>query len=89
MATMATKVKSIEHLKQILSARDGETHEFYIQLNFGLRSRKLISWDGDSTFYVLNETDDTEQELTEAQLMDRTYTNVGHALNRGALYLEN
>lgn len=47
-----------------------------------------MSYDGESVFYVLNETDDTEQELTEAQLMDRTYTNVGHALNRGALYWE-
>lgn len=85
---MAIKVKDLNHLKNILSERDGETREFFILLNFGLRSHKLISWDGDSTFYVLNEIDGTEQELTEAQLMDRTYTNVGHALNRGALCLE-
>ena len=83
---MAKQVKSIEHLKQILSARDGETHEFYIQLNFGLRSSKLMSWDGESMFYVQNEIDDTWQELTEAQLMDRTYTNIGYALQNGAFY---
>lgn len=85
---MATKVKSLEHLKQILSDRDGETREFFILLNGGLRSSKLMSWDGGNTFYVLNLIDDTEQELSEAQLMDRSYTNVGYALENGALYLE-
>lgn len=86
MAT--TKVKSLEHLKQILSDRDGETREFFILLNGGLRSSKLISWDGENVFYVRNLIDDTEQELSEAQLMDRAYTNVGYALNNGALFLE-
>lgn len=81
------KVNSIGHLKQILSARNGEPREFFILLNFGLRSSKLISWDGEM-FYVLNESDDSEQELTEAQLMDEACTNIGKAIANGAFYLE-
>ena len=81
-------MKSLEHLKEILSERDGETREFFILLNGGLRSSKLMSLDGENTFYIVNEIDDTEQELSEAQLFDRAYTNVGYALNNGALYLE-
>ena len=83
---MATKVKNIEHLKQILNDRDGETHEFYIQLNFGLRSSKLMSYDGESVFYVLNLIDDTEQELSEEQLFDDSLTNIGKAIKQGAFY---
>ena len=84
----ATQVKSLQHLKEILSDRDGDTREFFILLNGGLRSSKLMSWDGENTFYIVNEIDDTEQELSEAQLMDRTYTNIGYALEKGALFLE-
>lgn len=83
---MAKQVKSIEHLKQILSARDGETHEFFIQLNYGLRSSKLMSYDGESMFYVTNEIDDTKQELSEQQLFDESLTNIGKAINCGAFY---
>ena len=80
------KVESLKHLKEILS--DGQGRDFFIQLNYGQRSSKFISWDGGNTFYVLNYIDDTEQELTETQLMDDGYTNIGVAIKRGALFLE-
>ena len=82
---MATQVKSTDQLKSILA--DGETKDFFILLNFGLRSSKAISYDGSSTFYVLNEIDDTEQELTEQELMNSDITNIGEAINKGAFYL--
>lgn len=82
---MAKQVKSVNQLKTILA--DGETKDFFILLNFGLRSSKAISYDGSSTFYVLNEIDDTEQELTEQELMNSDITNIGKAINNGALYL--
>ena len=64
---MATKVKSVEHLKEILSNGDGR--DFFIRLNFGARSSKFVSWDsGENIFYVLNYIDDSEQELTEEML---------------------
>lgn len=83
---MAKQVKSVNQLKTILT--DGETKDFFILLNFGLRSSKAISFDGDNTFYVLNEIDGTEQELTEQELMDSDITNIGKAINNGAFYLD-
>ena len=81
---MATQVKSLDDLKQSIS--DG-AHDFYIQLNFGLRSSKYLDYSTvTKKFHVTNEIDGTEQELTEQQLMDRTYTNIGYALEHGALY---
>ena len=80
------QVKSINHLKEILN--DGDTKGFIIQLNYGLRSSKCVSYDGENTFYVLNLIDDTEQELTEAQLMDENLTNIGKDIKQGAFYLE-
>ena len=82
---MAKQVKSVNQLKTILA--DGETKDFFIMLNFGLRSSKAISFDGDNTFYVLNEIDGTEQELTEQELMSSDITNIGKAINNGAFYL--
>ena len=83
---MVKQVKSLEELRGILS--DGETREFYIQLNYGLRSSKAISYDGDDTFYVLNEIDGTEQELTGQELMDGDITNIGKAIENGSFYLD-
>lgn len=83
---MATQVKSVNQLKTILA--DGETKDFFILLHFGLRSSKAISFDGDNTFYVLNEIDGTEQELTEQELMNSDITNIGKAINNGAFYLD-
>lgn len=83
---MAKQVKSVNQLKTILA--DGETKDFFILLNFGLRSSKAISFDGDNTFYVLNEIDGTEQELTEQELMSSDLTNIGKAINNGAFYLD-
>ena len=81
---MATKVKSISDLKQKIY--DG-THDFFVQLNFGIRSGKYLDYSTyTKKFYVYNEIDGTEQELTEQQLMDRTYTNIGYALKNGALF---
>ena len=37
-------------------------------------------------FYITNEIDDTDQELTREQLMDEQYTNIGKAMLAGALY---
>lgn len=83
---MVKQIKSINQLKDVLA--DGEVKDFFIQLHFGLRSSKAISFDGDNTFYVLNEIDGTEQELTEQELMDSDITNIGKAINNGAFYLE-
>ena len=79
-----TRVNSLDELKQMC---DGVTKDFFIRLNFGIRSSKSISYNKDTdTFYILNEIDDTEQELNSKTIMDDDYTNIGKAITFGALY---
>jgi len=81
---MATQVKDIDDLKKRIGKGK---RKYFILLNFGLRSSKRMGYSAKTnTFHVTNEIDGTEQELTEQQLMDRTYTNIGYALKNGALY---
>ena len=79
------RIKTIEQLKEL--AKNGM--DCFILLNGGLRSSKHIRYypDGNS-FYVLNLIDDSEQELTEAQILDSSYTNIGEAMRKGALIMD-
>lgn len=78
-----TKIKSLEHLKD--ESNGGEYQEFFILLNGGGRSSKRIQWDEeDQIFYITNEIDDTEQELSEDEIMEDS--NIGHAINKGAFF---
>jgi len=83
------KVKSLEHLKQLLDANGEDPLDCYILLNGGFSSSKTLSYDGDKTFFILNEIDDTEQELTEEELFDRNHTNIGYAIENGAFFVYN
>ena len=79
-----TRVNSLDELKQMC---DGMSKDFFIQLNFGFRSSKNISYNKSTdTFYIFNEIDDTEQELNSKTIMDEDYTNIGKAITFGALY---
>lgn len=79
-----TRINSLDELKKMC---DGETNDFFILLNFGMRSSKNISYDSSTdTFYILNEIDDTEQELNSETIMDEEYTNIGKAIKCGAFY---
>ena len=79
-----TRVNSLNELKQMCN---GVTKDFFIQLNFGIRSSKNISYNKDTdTFYILNEIDDTKQELNSQTIMDEDYTNIGKAITLGAFY---
>jgi len=67
----------ITSMKQLKSAAE-QGAEFFILLNHGLRSSKDIVWDAEAKrFHVFNHIDQTEQHLTERQLMDRCFTNIG------------
>ena len=79
-----TRVNSLDELKQMCN---GVTKEFFIQLNFGIRSSKNISYNKDTdTFYILNEIDDTEQELNSQTIMNEEYTNIGKSITLGSFY---
>ena len=80
------KIESLEQLKR--ESENGA--EFFILLNHNLRSSKWIVWDAeDQKFYITNYIDGTDQTLTENQLMDKEWTNIGYAMTKGALYKGN
>ena len=80
--TKDKRIRTIEQLKEL--AKNGL--DCFILLNGGLRSSKHISYHpDDNSFYVLNLIDDSEQELTESQILDSAYTNIGEAMKKGAL----
>ncbi len=78
------KITSIERLNELI---EDEKHEFFISLNGGLRSDKAIFFgDEEGTYYIINYIDDSEQTLTKEELFNTDLTNIGHAINSGALY---
>jgi len=82
---MPKKITSMEQLKK--EAKEQDDAEFFILLRGYLRSSKRIVWEeGAKRFFIINFIDDTEQVLTEAQLMDKSYTNIGYAMTKGALF---
>jgi hypothetical protein len=53
------------------------------------KSTKWIEWNEENkVFNVINFIDGSEQILTEKQLMDQGWTNIGHAINSGWLFKE-
>jgi len=80
---MAAKIKSIEHLKK--EAING--CDCFILLNGILRSSKHIWYDkAPKQFEIINLIDGSEQVLSETEIMDKNFTNIGHAMINGALY---
>jgi len=85
--TKDMRIKTIAQLKE-LAKRDSGL-DCFILLNGKLRSSKHIRYyPDDNSFYVLNLIDDSEQELTEAQILDSKYTNIGQAMEKGALIID-
>jgi len=76
------QIKDIKELKEI--AKD-EYIDCFIKLNGGIRYSKDIQF-AEGKFYVFNSIDGTDDELTEEQLFDIDYSDVGDALNKGALF---
>ena len=85
--TKPMRIRTIEQLKEL--ARDENGLDCFILLNGGLRSSKYIRYyPVDKKFYVLNFIDSSEQELTESQILDSAYTNIGEAMSKGALIMD-
>ena len=83
--TVDKRIKTIEQLKEL--AKNGL--DCFILLNGGLRSSKHIRYYPDeNSFYVLNLIDGSEQKLTESQILDSAYTNIGEAMEKGALIVD-
>ena len=78
-----TKVLDVKHLRSLI---EGGNNDFFIRLCGGFRSSKRICLDENENFEVINEIDGSEDVFTESELFDRAKTNIGFALNHGALY---
>jgi len=83
--TKGRRARTVDQLKEL--AKNGL--DCFILLNGGLRSSKHIRYyPDDNSFCVLNLIDDSEQELTESQILDKAYTNIGEAMEKGALIMD-
>ena len=79
------RIRTIAQLKKLAE----EGMECFILLNGGLRSSKFISYNpDDNSFYIFNYIDDSEQELTEIQILSSDYSNIGEAMKKGALIID-
>jgi len=76
-------IESLESLKRLGSRPEGV--ECFIMLNSGLRSSKFINMVGNS-FYVFNDIDDSEQYLSEEEIMNEQFNLIGEAIKKGALF---
>jgi len=80
------KIKNIDHL--IENIKKGR-HEYKIILNGNLVSRKFINLeDNEDMFFIINFVDDSEQTIKKEELFNTKITNIGKAMQVGALYLD-
>jgi len=85
--TKDRRIGTIGQLKEL--AKDENGLNCFILLNGNLRSSKHIRYyPDDNKFYVLNLIDGSQQELTESQLLDSEYTNIGEAMKKSALIMD-
>ena len=80
---MPTQIKNLKQLKNLTT----KGNEFFITLNFGLRSYKHITLLKNGKFYVENSVDDSKQLLTEKELKNKSITNIYHAIKKGAFFM--
>jgi hypothetical protein len=81
------RIRTLEQLKDLATDRNGL--DCFILLNGGLRSSKHIRYDPqDNLFYVINLIDGSDQELTESQILDKEYSNIGEAMTKGSLIMD-
>ena len=78
------RIRTIEQLKEL--AKNEKGLDCHILFNGGMRSSKHVRYyPDDNSFYILNFIDDSEQELSESQIFDSAYSNIGKALKKGVL----
>ena len=98
--TTKEKTERVHSLAQItvqinknIEEKDGQPVELLVMLNGGAYSRKSITLadevdeSGFGKFEILNHIDDTIQVLSLSELFDETKTNLGKAINAGAVLM--
>ena len=77
------KILSQKQLDRLIEKNPDKSLDCFVLLNYGLRSSKSITFDGDS-YYIYNEIDDSEDIIKHDKLMDSFP--IGEAIKKGALY---
>lgn len=78
------RINSQEDLDEMLTKQKfNHPLACFVQLNFGLRSSKDISFDDNGDYSIYNGIDDTEETIEHDNLMSSF---IGEALEKGALY---
>lgn len=81
-----TAIKTRDEFLKLVSKK----REFAIALNFGLFSRKKISYNPKTKkFSIVNCIDNSKQYLSKKELFDPKITSIGIALRKKALFLIN
>lgn len=75
------QIKTQQELDKLIS-KFGNL-DCFIQLNYGFRSSKTISFDENDNYFVYNHIDDSEEIIASSKLKDSF---LGQALKKGALY---
>ena len=79
------RISNIEQLDFLLEK--SEQVDCFISLNGGARSSKTIWKQEDGIYTILNEIDDSEDNLTKDELFDIQKTLVGEAMKKGSLFV--
>ena len=77
------KILSQKQLDRLIEKNSDRSLDCFVLLNYGLRSSKSITSDGDN-YYIYNEIDDSENIVKHDKLMDSFP--IGEAIKKGALY---
>jgi len=86
---MKKKLRLIKSIKELKEALAEGKHGFAIALNGGVKSCKAIWLHKDGKkFRILNSIDDTKQTLSEKQIMDEGWTNIGKAMKKNCLFVD-
>ena len=79
------KINTIDDLNRALN----EDNTDFVMANGLVRSSKFITYgDNDGEYDIINLIDDSRQILTEAQLFDPEWSNIGTAMKNGAFFCE-
>lgn len=84
---MNIKIETLAELDKAIADNNGKVNVF-IQLMGGLISRKRIKKNPNGKYKIFNGIDDTTDIVDKIKIFDQRFTNVGMAMNEGALNLE-
>ncbi len=77
------KILSQKQLDRLIEKNSDRSLDCFVLLNYGLRSSKSITYDGNN-YYIYNEIDDSENIVKHDKLINSFP--IGEAIKKGVLY---